>query len=400
MIKQLFLALALWVLSCPTLAQDKEPIKIGEIFCYTACPDTAKHWKRGWEMALEDINAEDGVLGRPLEVISRDSKASPPDTLQVMSEMVNLHETDLVIGTLYDHVALAAMEFAKRNEILLLRGFGGSGKMVWEEGHDLFFTTVAPSYVMAAFLAEKAAQTDVKRWAFISANYAFGRSMVEAFQKELKMRKPHVEFVETQWFPIGKLNAELVAKSVERSKPEGIYALVFEGDYAKLVRTGNKLGLFKDRVVINPVGGLPGYIRPLGDEAPDGWWSAEGYPAQQFEDPQHNAFIERYKNRYQEWPTIGTMHGYTSLSVAAQAINQAGTTDPHEVAEILRQSRFKTPDREITFRAVDGSADRGYYAGKTGLYDGLPTILDWEYVGPGPYLPSDEEIKAMREASR
>ncbi|KAG1244805.1 hypothetical protein G6F65_021603 [Rhizopus arrhizus] len=71
------LALALTPVAV-AVAKDKEPpIRIGEINSYTAIPAFLGPYKKGWQPALEQVNAEGGVLGRKLEVISRDDNGNP-----------------------------------------------------------------------------------------------------------------------------------------------------------------------------------------------------------------------------------------------------------------------------------------------------------------------------------
>src|SRR5262249_14591815 len=63
------------VISSPAFAQ--ETIKIGELNSYKAQPAFLDPYKKGWEMAIEEINAKGGVLGKKLEVVSRDDGANP-----------------------------------------------------------------------------------------------------------------------------------------------------------------------------------------------------------------------------------------------------------------------------------------------------------------------------------
>jgi branched-chain amino acid transport system substrate-binding protein len=67
----------------PAFAQDT--VKIGELNSYKAQPAFLEPYKRGWELAVEDINAKGGVLGKKLEVISRDDGASPGDAVPTSS---------------------------------------------------------------------------------------------------------------------------------------------------------------------------------------------------------------------------------------------------------------------------------------------------------------------------
>lgn len=385
-----------FIIISPAKAQD-DTIKIGELLCYTGCPETAKFWRNGWTIALEEINANGGVLGKKLEVISRDTRGNPADAIQVLSELKDRENIKLIMGTLYDHVNLATIDFAKRNHILHLRGFGGTNKATGEHGHDRYFQLEPPIRVWTGPLADEAARKKIKKWAFVSADYEFGRSLVEQFQKDLKARLPDAEFIETQWFPIGKLNAGLVSQTIARSKPDGIFAVVFEGDYAKFVREGKKRGLFENRMIINPVGAHPGYIRQLGQEAPVGWWSATGYPAQEIDAPKHKAFIEKYKQRFGELPSLGVVYGYTVLHLYAKAIEKAGNTNPNDVANAIRNLTFDGLQGKITFRAFDGASSQGTYIGQTGFVNDVPTIVNWHFVEPEPYLPTKEEIRTLRK---
>jgi len=73
-------------LGTPAIAQDT--VKIGELNSYKAAPAFLEPYKKGWEFAVEEINAKSGVLGKKLEVVSRDDGASPGDAVRVANELV------------------------------------------------------------------------------------------------------------------------------------------------------------------------------------------------------------------------------------------------------------------------------------------------------------------------
>ena len=74
----------------PVFAQT--PIKIGEINSYSAIPQFTQPYKQGWQLAIEEINAQGGLLGRKVEVISRDDNANPGDAVRVAEELVFGHD--------------------------------------------------------------------------------------------------------------------------------------------------------------------------------------------------------------------------------------------------------------------------------------------------------------------
>src|SRR5262245_3167404 len=86
-------------------------IKIGELNSYKAQPAFLDPYKKGWELAIEEINAKGGVLGRKLEVVSRDDGANPGDAVRVANELVTREGVNILAGTFLSHIGLAVTEF-------------------------------------------------------------------------------------------------------------------------------------------------------------------------------------------------------------------------------------------------------------------------------------------------
>src|SRR5574338_279421 len=82
----------------PAWAQAQQPIRIGELNSYKAQPAFLEPYKKGWELALEEVNAEGGALGRKLEVVSRDDNANPGDAVRVAEELVSREKVDMLYG--------------------------------------------------------------------------------------------------------------------------------------------------------------------------------------------------------------------------------------------------------------------------------------------------------------
>src|ERR687883_762918 len=103
----LFLALASAVASLATPASAQQTIKIGELNSYKAQPAFLDPYKKGWELAVEEINAKGGVLGKKLEVVSRDDGANPGDAVRVADELVTREGVNILAGTFLAHIGLA-----------------------------------------------------------------------------------------------------------------------------------------------------------------------------------------------------------------------------------------------------------------------------------------------------
>ena len=391
-VPRLLVLLALLLCCEPALAQQAapKPIRIGELMAYSSLPDEARNWQKGWKLAVDEINNAGGINGKPLEILSRDNKGSPPEAIKIMEEYKNREGIKIVIGTIFSHVGLAASDFAKQNEMLLFRGYAGTSKLLTEGGHDRYFQIMAPSTVWSGILAEKAVQSGKKRWAFIAADYELNRTLIDDFQKAAKQNNPSIEFVETQWYPIGKLEAGSSIQAVNRAKPDGLFVASFGPDYLKLVREGRKRGLFKDRIVISPFAGNASYIRPLGKEAPEGWFSCRGYPVDKLTGPEQKKFVDAYEKAYGEKPVNAAFYGYSVVTVLAKAIEAVGGDDPQAVARYIHSKPFDLPGGQLSFRA-DGSSTLGEWCGMTGFEKGEPTILDAVFFQAEKYMPPAED---------
>ena len=162
-------------------AQGNNPIRIGEINSYTANPAFTIPYRNAMQMAVDGVNAKGGVLGRPLELITRDDAGRPQDAVRLAGELVNDVKVDVLAGAYLSNVGLALSEFALQNKRLYVGGEPLTDAMVWEKGNRYTFRLRPSTYMQASILAEEAAELPAKRWATVSPNYEFGQSGVKWF---------------------------------------------------------------------------------------------------------------------------------------------------------------------------------------------------------------------------
>ncbi|MEM8876972.1 MAG: ABC transporter substrate-binding protein [Pseudomonadota bacterium] len=382
----------------PSAAQAADTIILGEINSYTRLPAFTLPYKKGWELAVEEINAGGGLNGRMIEVISRDDTGDPATAIRIAEELVSKEGADLLFGTFLSNIGLAVADFAKQKQILFLASEPLSDAIVWSKGNRYTYRLRPSTHMQAAMLAEQAAKLDAKRWATLAPNYAYGRDAVKAFKSELKRLRPDVEFVEEQWPPVFKIDAGSTVRALEAAKPDAIYNVTFAGDLAKFVREGSLRGLFEGRDVVSLLTGEPEYLLPLGDETPDGW-IVTGYPVLDIDTEQHKAFADAYMKRFGEEPKVGSIVGYNSILSIAAAIRKAGSTDTEAMIAAMEGLEIESsPTGPFMFRAADHQSTMGAYVGKTALVDGKPKMVDWAYADGADYLPSEEEAAKLRPA--
>lgn len=389
--------LAATLASAPFIGHAAEPIKIGDMNSYTTLAAFTLPYKNGWQMGLDEINAAGGVLGRPLEVVSRDDRGNPGDAKTVASELVSKEGAVVLFGTILSNVGLAVADFAKQNKIVFIASEPLTDTIAWSNGNRYTFRLRPGTYVQAAILVEEAAKLKAKRWATIAPNYEYGKSAVAAFKKLLSEKRPDVEWVAEQWPALGKIEAGPTVQALAQARPDAIYNVTFGADLTQFVREGTLRGLFEGRDVVSVLGGEPEWIDTLKGEAPKGW-IVTGYPWYDIATAEHTAFKDAYMAKFKDYPRLGSVVGYVSIKAIAAAITKAGSTDSEALVKALRGLDLKTPLGPIVFRASDQQSTMGAYVGRLTVKDGMPRMVDWRFGEGAKYLPSDADAARMRPA--
>jgi branched-chain amino acid transport system substrate-binding protein len=372
-----------------------DTIIIGEINTYSKLTSFTFPYRNGWQLALEEINHSGGVMGKKISVISRDDAGKPGNAITIAGELVQKNKVALLMGSFYSHVGLALTDFAKRNRVLYVAAEPLSDALVWAKGNRYTFRLRPSTYMQAAMLAEEASKHPAKRWATIAPNYAYGKDAVKAFKKILRSKRPDVEFVTEQWPALSKINAGAEIQALSEAKPDAVYNVTFAGDLAKFVREGKLRGFFNNIYVVSLLTGEPEYLDPLKDEAPEGWM-VTGYPWYDIKHPQHMRFVQKYREKFNDHPRMGSLVGYNVMMAVAAMLKKANSTNTEEMVNAMEGLEFGSPIGPIIFRKIDHQATMGAFVGRTAVKDGKGVMVNWKYADGKDYLPDDDEVKQMR----
>ena len=381
---------------CTASAQDT--IKIGELNSYKAQPAFLEPYKKGWELAIEEINGKSGVLGKKLEVVSRDDGGNPGDAVRVANELVTREGASLLVGTFLSHIGLAVTDFAGKEKVFFLAAEPLTDKITWQNGNKYTFRLRPSTYMQVVMLMPDAIAAKKKRWAIIYPNFEYGQSAASWFKQMLSKSQPDAEFVTEQAPPLGKLDAGAVVQAIDDAKPDAIFNVLFGPDLAKLVREGTTRGTFKNRTVVSLLSGEPEYLDPLKDEAPTGW-IVTGYPWDAIDTPAHKAFLSAYQARWKDYPRLGSIVGYDSMKSIAAGLAKAGATDTDKLITAFRGLKLESPFGPFEYRAIDHQATLGAYVGQIALKAGKGTMANFKYVDGASVQPSDDEIRKLRPAA-
>ena len=373
-------------------------IKIGEVNSYKAQPAFLEPYKKGMDLAVEEINAAGGVGGRKLELITRDDNANPGDAVRVAEELLSREKIDVLTGTFLSHIGLALTDFAKQKKVFFLAGEPLTDKIVWANGNAYTYRLRPSTYMQVAMLVPEAAKLKKKRWAIVYPNYEYGQSAIASFKQLLKAAQPDVEFVAEQAPPLGRVEAGPVVQALLDSKPDAIFNVLFGADLSRFVREGNTRELFKGREVVSLLTGEPEYLDPLKDETPNGW-IVTGYPWNGINTPEHRTFLAAYQKRFNDYPRLGSVVGYALIHSVAAGVAKAGGTETDKLVAAFRGLQVNTPFGRITYRPEDNQSTLGAFVGRTKNEGGKGVMVDYRYLDGANYLPNAAEVRKLRPAN-
>jgi branched-chain amino acid transport system substrate-binding protein len=381
-------------------AVAQEPVRIGELNSYSALAAFTVPYRQGWRLAVEEINAAGGVLGgRPLEVISRDDGGSPGEALRVAEELVAREDVAFLFGTFLSNVGIAVADFAAQREMLFLAAEPLTDALSLEAGNRFTFRMRPSTEMQTAMLVDAAEREGIEaeRWAVVAPNYEYGQAAAAAFARLADAQLPGAEIVVEQYPALGRIDAGATIAAIERARPDAIFNALFGGDLAKFVREGAIRGTFEGRPVLSLITGEPEWLYPLGREVPAGWL-VTGYPWEQIDDPDHVAFVEAYRARFDgEAPRLGSLLGYMVARTIAAMLEEAGSTETEAMIRALETIEVATPQGPLRFRALDNQSTMAAWVGRLEPGDdGRGRMTDWVYEDGADYLLDEARVRAVR----
>jgi branched-chain amino acid transport system substrate-binding protein len=360
MLHRHIMALACAIAAFPALAIAAEgPIRIG--FPIPLSGPTAVYGEpvlKGAQLAVSEINAEGGVLGRKLEILPRDSKANADEAVRLARELIIKDNVDFLVGTLTSAEAPAVSTVAKEDQIVFIAPTSKSTILTDPEHiHPYIFRVSSNTDVEGLAGATLMARwKDIKTVATIAPDYAYGRDSIAAFIKSLKKLRPDITIVDEEWPKLGEPDFTSFITAQMSKKPDAVYCSLFAGDFATFSKEATPLGYYKavDNRMIDPAEvGTTDEAQALGGDYPFGIisdsydpviWGGANEPAA------HKKFIEDLKaftkSKYASgWSIVG----YQSIYALADGIKKAGDTKSGDVAKALLGMTFDTPVGKRTF---------------------------------------------------
>ncbi len=384
----------IFVLGMPQGAVAKKPLKIGAVYILSGAFATYGQFARnGINLAVDEINAKGGILGRKVEVTFEDSKAKPAVAIRAFRKLVYEEKVDFLVGLDSSGVALGVVPTLPELKRILIITHAATPDVTGKKCNKYAFRISVNLNQNVGAGARIAAKTGAKRWTTIGPDYAFGHQSWEYFQKYLKKLVPDAVFMEKVAFP--KLATEdysTYITSIMDANPEGVFISLWGGDLVNFVRQANAYGFFKKGYkVLMSLGAATEVLYALKDKMPEGVWVGTRYWFLANPSPTNKRFVEAYKKRYNAYPSYNAQNAYTAIYALKAAIEKAKSTKTEAVIKALEGLRIEAPVGKIYIRPQDHQAILNVTWGKTAADPNYPirilkpmVTFSGEEVTPSP----------------
>ncbi len=197
----------------------------------------------GATMAVEELNARGGIMGRKVEAYFADNKGTPGEAVSAVRKLVDVDKVDVIIGQTHSGACLGAMPIIKELGVAQvteacsnpkIRELSGKGGNEWQ------FRVNIDDVIMANTFAKSIAQ-QVKSASVIAQNDDFGRGAAAAYDAAFK--KFGVKLLSTEFFDRGQADYRPLLTKIKRANPDAVLLVMLASDASVFLRQLRELGL-------------------------------------------------------------------------------------------------------------------------------------------------------------
>jgi branched-chain amino acid transport system substrate-binding protein len=360
----------------------------------------------GDQLAADEINKAGGILGRKVELIFTDDTSQASETSRLFRELAAKNVVAILGNTDFGDAATALAKELKVPYIAAALGY--SRDLTEEKGHRYFFRLIANARAYYGPFAERVAKEKHDRWCTIGLDIAYAHDMTPNVLAFLKKNNPATSVIDgcEFWVPFATTDFSPYITAILSKKPD---ALLFGGvvgpGLLPFINQANSFGLFGAVPSVHPALGWPGNNEGLRKEdIPENIITAGDFiyppPADR---PSAQAFIDAYKSRFGALPWSEALRSYVALKFVKAALDKAGRVDREAFVDAAEGLTVEDPVQgPITVRPFDHQATVSVWVGKLTWdeKDGRPGLADAHFVPSSGYLPTADQIKALRAKSQ
>lgn len=332
-------AAAIGVLFALPMAANAQNILIGASVPDTGPAAAPAVWQRwGYQLALDEVNAAGGVLGRRVELLAYDNRCNPSEAVNVANKLIEA-KVVAIVGAHCSSATLATMPLIADAHIALVDGVASSPKITEMSGVGgnqwAFRINPSDDDMMNALGLYLGQNSKLKRIAVLAEDTDFGRGGAAAFAAVAK--KNGLEIISTDFHPQSYPDFTSLLTRIQQSKPDAIALFQLAGDQLNFLRNAMQLGVRIPYIGrFDPGGNNLQIIQAGGMEGSITAWTYSYL----VDTPENKAFAAEIEKQHKTTPVLQTWAGYDAMRLVLKAIKEAGSTDPTAIRDSLKKIEF------------------------------------------------------------
>ena len=393
----------LWAASSALAA--KAPIKIGAMFISSGkVGGYGVHGCQAIKLAVEEINASGGILGRKLEALCEDTKLKKERVLELAEKFVKQDKVDFLMGPTSSGLAMALSEFAKNNKKILIATQAATDALTGAKLHPYIFSTLSNAMMHARSGAYLMASKPYKRYMVIGPDYNYGHASWKMFKEKLKELRPDVEIV-GELFPkfLSKDYTEYI-KKIQEAKPDAVWSPMWGGDAVTFIKQALPTGIFKTVKFAFPCAGALEVLVPMGADMPDGIYVSSRYFFTSPQSDLNRRFVAAYQKKFKQFPDYMAGETYAGVYFIKAAVERAGSLDADKIVAAVEKAplAWDTPEGFKIMRGEDHQVVEDCLWGETAQNKkyGFSIPQNFIAIQGEEIVRTDAELKAVRAGSK
>jgi len=275
-------------------------------------------WKKGFDLALDEINSKSGIKGRPLTYDFQDSQSDPRQSVAVAQKFVSDPKIVVEAGDFSSTASMAASPIYERAGLVQF-GFTNSHPN-FTKGGDYMWSNSISQADETPRLVKYAADLGLKRLAVLHLNTDWGRAAEKIFVDTAP--KCGITIVDTEGYQPDEKDFRSTLVRVRDANPDGVVLISYYADGALIARQVRDVGLSQPLVAIGSVYS-PKFIELAGPAAEGVFTESNFFPGDTR--PEVQAFVRKFKAKYGEEPDDFNAVAYDTMILLADVMKAYGT---------------------------------------------------------------------------
>jgi len=384
------------MLAVASAASAADTIKLGGMFPLSGRAEgLGRECKLGSELAVGEINAKGGVLGKKFELLSADDKANVQESVNLSKRYIQKDGVDFLFGVISSAGALAVAEVAKQEKVIFMDTVGSTDTLTKEKWNRYTFRSGVCNSQEANSLALYTAKKYPKLTKFynLGPDYEYGRTEWEIFKVKMKEVNPKAEFIGEQWPKLFIPDYTPYINAILQAKPDAVYCSLWGGDLVAFIKQAKPYGLFSKMKWIIATGADVELVRAMGKEMPTGIIADQRYYFHWPNTKRNQEFVKAYMAINKEYPSAWAVEGYDGVYFLAEAIKKANSLDKEKVIAALEGLTIDSPRGKATLRKEDHQMIADYMVGEIGWDKKYPIAI----VTNTEVFPADKVVYSIAE---